>query len=338
MKQLIKGVFAGLALLAVPAVFAQDKADNEKTKAKGDVQQIIITRRGDTGGKTIVEINGDKILVDGKEVKGNDGDVTVRTHKIKDVTALRARPLFGGADDFNINFNLERNQALSLFSEDANRAMLGIVTDNDDKGVKITSVTEESAAEKAGLKQDDVITKIDESKIEDPQDLTEVIRKHKPGDKISITYLRGGKEQKATAELHKWRGINIGADNFRMFSPGRVPGMPGSPEAPNAPGAPRKIRIVGGAPRLGMSVQDTEEGKGVKVVDVDEDSNAAKAGLKEDDVISHINDKEVNTADEIAREVRDSRDKASVKLKVLRAGKSQNIEVKIPRKLKTADL
>jgi serine protease Do len=338
MKQLIiKGVFAGLALLTVAGAFAQDKTDKDKAKDKGDVQQIIITRKVNTDGKTVVEINGDKVLVDGKEVKGNDGDVTVRTHKIKDVTALReSRNL--NRDGFNFNLEFDRNNGRALFSEDANRAMLGIVTDDDAKGVKVTSVSEGSAAEKAGLKEDDIITKIDDSKIEDPEDLTTTIRKHKPGDKVSITYLRGGKEQKATAELSKWKGIAINTDNFRGFDFGRPPGIPGTPDMPNAPGAPFRVRIAGGAPRLGMSVQDTEEGKGVKVVDIDEESNAAKAGLKEDDIITGINDKEVNSADEIAREVRESRDKTSVKLKVLRAGKTQNIEVKIPRKLKTADL
>ena len=89
MKQLIiKGIFAGLAFLAVPS-FAQDKTDKEKTKDK-DFQQIIITRKGNTDGKTLIEINGDKVLVDGKEVKGDDGDVTVRTHKIRDAAAYRA--------------------------------------------------------------------------------------------------------------------------------------------------------------------------------------------------------------------------------------------------------
>ena len=89
---------------------------------------------------------------------------------------------------------------------------------------------------------------------------------------------------------------------------------------------------------MGLSVQDTEDGKGVKVLDVDEDSNAAKAGVKKEDVITHVNDEAVNSADEIARKVRASRDKASFQLKVLRNGKAQTIEVKTPRKLKTADL
>jgi serine protease Do len=95
---------------------------------------------------------------------------------------------------------------------------------------------------------------------------------------------------------------------------------------------------MSGAPKLGLSVQDTEDGKGVKVVEVDEDSNAAKAGVKENDIITHINDEAVNSADEIARKVRAGRDKSSLQIKVLRNGKAQNIEVKTPRKLKTADL
>jgi serine protease Do len=106
---------------------------------------------------------------------------------------------------------------------------------------------------------------------------------------------------------------------------------PFSPDAPFAYG-------MGGAPKLGLSVQDTEDGKGVKVVEVDEDSNEGKAGVKENDIITHINDEAVNSADEIARKVRTARDKASLQFKVLRNGKAQTIEVKTPRKLKTADL
>ena len=91
-------------------------------------------------------------------------------------------------------------------------------------------------------------------------------------------------------------------------------------------------------PKLGLSVQDTEDGKGVKVIDVDNEGNGQKAGVKENDIITAINDKEVNSADEVARIIRESRDKPSVMLKIKRAGKIQNIEVRMPRKLKTADL
>ena len=104
------------------------------------------------------------------------------------------------------------------------------------------------------------------------------------------------------------------------------------------PEVPRVTYGFGGGPKLGLSVQDTEDGKGVKVLDVDDDGNAAKAGIKENDVITRVNEEEVNSADEISRLVRTNRDKPSLRLQVLRNGKSQTIEVKVPRKLKTADL
>jgi serine protease Do len=94
----------------------------------------------------------------------------------------------------------------------------------------------------------------------------------------------------------------------------------------------------GNSPKLGLSVQDTDDGKGVKVIEVDSDSNAAKAGVKENDIITHVNDKEVNGADEVAKIVKENKDKVSLQLKLKRDGKVQNIEVKMPRKLKTADL
>jgi serine protease Do len=111
-----------------------------------------------------------------------------------------------------------------------------------------------------------------------------------------------------------------------------------------APGPPANFEFHGngfaftGRPKLGLSIQDTDDGKGVKVLDVDEDSNAAKAGLREDDIIVGIDDKEVKSTDDVTRTIRENRDKYTFNFKVLREGKTQNIEVKMPRKLKTTDL
>jgi len=312
---LINGFFAGFALLIVPSVFAQEKTDN----AKKEAQQIIITRTGDVDVKTVIEIKGDNVMVNGKPVD-DIKDVKVRVNKIKDATAYAPG---------NFNFNIDHNNAMSLFSEDENRAMLGVVTEKSSKGAIITSVSKESGAEKAGLKKNDIIIKVDETKIVGTGDVSDAIRKHKPGEKVTVTFLRDNKEQKVTAELGKWKGIKMNAmgDNFRVFSP----------DAWEAPRVPYTMGY-GGAPRLGLSVQDTEDGKGVTVLDVDEDSNAAKAGVKEKDIITHVNNETVNSADEIAKKIRENKDKASFQLKVLRNGKAQNIEVKTPRKLKTANL
>jgi serine protease Do len=93
-----------------------------------------------------------------------------------------------------------------------------------------------------------------------------------------------------------------------------------------------------GRPRLGLSIQDTDDGVGVKVLDVDEESAAAKAGIKKDDIIIGVDDTDVKGTDDVVRTTRDRADKTSYKFKVKRGGSTQTIEVKIPRKLKTADL
>ena len=87
--------------------------------------------------------------------------------------------------------------------------MLGVTTEKDEKGAKVNDITKESAAEKIGLKEGDIITKIDDQKIENPDDLSEAITKHKPGEKVTVSWLRDNKEQKATAELTKWKGVNV---------------------------------------------------------------------------------------------------------------------------------
>ena len=309
-------------------------AQKEKDKEKKEGEQIIITRKGKSDDKVVVEVVGDKVIVNGKELKDNeDGDVTVRRHKIKDVWAFgggnQARAWSGDGDHFKI------------FEMDENKAMLGVSTEQADKGAEVQNVTEGSAAEKAGLKEGDVITKVGDSKIENPDDLSKAIKAKKPGDKVSVTFLRDGKQQSVTAELTKWKGVNVfttvpDMKNFKMDLGDFAPRAQTIPRVYSTPRM--NWSWSGNGPKLGISVQDTEDGKGVNVIEVDEDGNPAKAAIKEDDVITEVDGKAVNSADEIAKLMREGKDKVSVKVKLLRKGKAENVEVKIPRKLKTADL
>lgn len=337
MKQLLFKRFAivAVALCAVPGtLLAQTEKDKEKAKEKSTRQQIVISRTGDKDEKTIIEIDGDKVKVNGKDV-ADLKDIQVRVNNLTMPSVNWAVP---GQGTYSMVYG---DNASRLMKVDSNRAMLGVVTEGADNGAEIKSVSKESAAEKAGLKKGDVITKIDSRKIDDADDVTDAIRSHKPADKISITYLREGKEQKATAELGRWKGIDVRAmtppkalsenmwrDNLndRVFDR-TVPGIQGTTGF-----------FASGRPRLGLSVQDTDDGKGVKVLNVDDDGTAAKAGIKQDDVITHIDDKAVNGADEVSKLIKEKKDQPSLRLQVLRNGKSQNIEVKIPRKVKTVDL
>jgi len=335
-----------LATLTIPS-FAQDEKEKEKVKeekvkeTKKNVEQIVITRNSDTKEKTVIEINGDKITVNGKPIEDlKDGDIQVHRNKYKTMSGLNAYALPRTSVGQNFSWDSDHNNAFKFFGDaDENRAMLGVVTEEAEGGVKVTEITDESAAKKAGIKEGDIITKIDDTKIDDPDKLTEAVRKHKPGEKVSVTLLRDKKEQKVTAELGKWKGVatyGFGpGQNFKMDMPD-YKDMLVTPKVQGTPYLSRSWN--GGQPRLGLSVQDTDDGKGVKVIEVDEESNAAKAGLKENDIVTHFNDKEVNSADEVAKLVKENKDKPTINLKIKRDGKTQSIEVKMPRKLKTTDI
>ena len=74
------------------------------------------------------------------------------------------------------------------------------------------------------------------------------------------------------------------------------------------------------------------------MLDVDEGSNAEKAGIKEGDIISEVDGKSISNTDELVKTMKENKDKTSVKVKLNRSGKTQQIEVKMPRNLKTAEL
>jgi serine protease Do len=322
-------VLAGMALLSVPFLgLAQKEKDKEKDK---QMQTIVITREpGD--GKTVIEIDGDKVKINGKDAKDNK-DVNVNVTTLK---GARGRNLFMHNNAAGQTWNMNFDNRISLFEEDANRGMLGVQMEEHEKGALVKSVTKESAAEKAGIKSGDVITRIDDKKIEDADDVTEEIKKHKPGEKVTVTYLRDSKEHKAAAELTKWKGIKMNAMSMpRVYAPA----TPDGPMEFNMPMQNFNFDVYAGRPKLGISIQDTEDGKGVKILDVEEESSAAKAGLKKDDVILAIDDKEVNSTDAISRLMRGAeRDRFNYSFRILRDGKTQTVDVKIPRKLKTADL
>jgi len=329
-----------IALLAVPGLLMAQQGNNQKDKEKDkdkkektETKQIIITRTGDKDEKIVVEVDGDNVKINGKDAKDYKGD-NVHVNTIKGPVSFSYH-----SGSWNSN-NWNDDDQMSIFTEDENRAMLGVNTEGNDKGAEIISVVKESGAEKAGLKKGDILTKVADRKIESTDDVTEEVRSHKPGEKISITYLRDGKENKVTAELGKWKGIQMNAVSVpRIEAMGRMMDRNERIETPVPPGVySQGFSVYGNRPKLGLSIQDTDDGNGVKVLDVDDDSNADKAGLKEDDIIVSIDGQDVKSTDDVVKATRPTKDKFTYNLKVLRNGKTQNIELKIPRKLKTTEL
>jgi putative serine protease PepD len=85
----------------------------------------------------------------------------------------------------------------------ATHAVIGVKVSSQQQsstaGATLNSVDANSPASKAGLKTGDVVTKVNSQRIDDADALIAAVRSHAPGEKVSITYLRGG--QSATVQV-----------------------------------------------------------------------------------------------------------------------------------------
>ncbi|RYG48241.1 MAG: PDZ domain-containing protein [Chitinophagaceae bacterium] len=338
MKKSVLSVAALLAfsMMIMGTAVAQD-GDKEKEKAKsksklGDYEEIIIKKKSDGDSKVTVEIKDGEIKVDGKPIDDYESEsLSVRRRKPAVIGYGRAASPFRSG---GVTINGDTDFWTGV---DSNRAFLGISSQESRDGVKIMQVTEESAAEKAGLKTGDIIVKIDDKKIEDPEDVTTTIRKHKPKDKITITYKRDDKEAKAVATLGMAKNsfaqtFNLNNDFYPQLD--RLRSMENFRfDAPAAPSLAFNNRQ-----RIGIRAQDTEESNGAKVLDIGGESAAEKAGIKQGDIITSFDGKNITNADDLSAAAREAKDKSTIDVKFKRAGKDQSAQIKIQKKLKTTSL
>ncbi len=313
-------------VIAISAV-AQDQKEKPEKDKEEKTQEIVIRKKAGKTDKMTIVVDGDNVTINGKpvdEFKNEDVTILRRDRPFAMAAPRIRRPerIHPGIDGEDFNY---------LMPASGNKAMLGIMTQKADDGVKVTDITKESGAEKAGLKKNDVITKVGNTAIDSPQDLIKAVSGYKPDDKVDITYKRDGKENKTTATLGENRSransfnLNDGDFNFD-FPKGPVPPIKNFNFDWNS------------KPRIGLQIQDVEEGKGVKVKDVDNDSPASKAGIKEGDIITQVNGKDVAGVDELRNSIKDLKEGDTVKFAFKRDGKNQTAEIKIPKRLKLADL
>lgn len=327
------------ASLLTGTAFAQESTDSKDKESKdkknklNQYDELIIRKKSDKDEKVTIEIKDGTVTINGKPLDEYDNEnLSIRNARSgRVVLSSPFRQGRGGANAFEL-FNGDR--------EGKTRPFLGVTTEEAPGGARITNISKGSAAEKAGLKEKDVIRKIDEEKVQDENDVSRIIRSHKPDDKVKLTILRDGKEQTITATLGKAKA-EAQAFNYNF----NMPNMPNDVfkefkldegfnfSEPRAYGFGNNSR-----PRIGIKAQDTENGVGVKVLEVQEGSAAEKAGIKEDDIITEFNGTKVNSADELSREVGEAKDKPKSSVKLLRDGKAVNLDILTPKKLKTANL
>lgn len=149
------------------------------------------------------------------------------------------------------------------------------------KGVYVNKVTENSAALDAGIKEGDVITSIDETRVNTPSELQEQIGKRSPGDKVKVMLLRGGSEKTFFVTLRNREGkttINV----KEKVETNKV--------------LDSEFESLTREERLKLRISN-----GVRVKKVGEKSKLKKAGMENGFVITSINKSPVSTVNDVKK-------------------------------------
>ena len=153
------------------------------------------------------------------------------------------------------------------------------------KGALVNDIIKGGPADKAGIRQGDVITALNGTEVKDPSHLQRLVAEAGIGKSARITVFRDGKP----VEL-----------NLTLASADTAP-----KQQQRQPGGGRQQG--GEADLLGLVVEDGEQGEGVVVVDAARGGAAAEAGIRRGDLIVSINRKRVSNSAEYERAIRASR-------------------------------
>ena len=150
------------------------------------------------------------------------------------------------------------------------------------EGIYVAKVTEESAAEEAGLKEGDVINAIDGKEMNKMADMQEYLAKKRPGDKVTVTYLRDKKKNTKSITLKNEQG------NTQVVKKADLDVLGGN------------FRSITDAQKQQLNI-----GYGLEVLKVNS-GKLKNAGITKGFIIQRVNDNAVKTIEDLQNIVKDA--------------------------------
>lgn len=237
------------------SLFAQESNNNNRVEKKITIIQRTISADGTESTETIVK--------KGKAAENFDVDKYVREHQ-DDKTQVEVT--VNETNGKNTRFNWNHNLIGWTSNCDDKGAFLGVEEDSDedaDEPGLVIDIIRGAAAEKAGLRSNDKILRLNGVKTDKWSDLSEFIASAKPGDNVKITYSRNGATAETTATLITRKDVPC-----------------------NTQCAPKGF--------LGISPAVESDDPSVRLaVRITKGSGAEKAGLQDGDVILKLNDAQI---------------------------------------------
>lgn len=269
----------GGASLTVGVVSAKGRSNLDLARIEDFIQTDAAINRGNSGGP-LLNLKGDVVGIN---------------------TAIATNMANGY---MGIGFAIPSNIAKHVLSQlketgTVTRGYLGIILQNVDndlaqafdlkkvEGALVAEVAKDSPAEKAGIKQGDIILKYNQEPVENIGFLRNSVALEKPGERISLTILRDKKM------------LNIPVQ-IGLMPEGKVDLKEEVPQTKFG------FEVKTLTPELSKSLGLSENESGVVVTKVDPNSAAGLAGIKKGAIVLSINQQKVSTSEDFHKELKNA--------------------------------
>jgi serine protease Do len=171
------------------------------------------------------------------------------------------------------------------------------------KGAAIVDVTEGSPADKAGLKPDDVVIRVDGRQVEDNGDLSSYVASRPPGAEVELRVLRQGQEKDLSVTLGTFPDEDFAET---------------AEESPRGEHQQLGMTLQDLTPELAQRLELDRTAAGAIVLEVSPGEPADEAGLRRGDVIVSVNGRTVTGVEEFESEIEQLRSRGLARLRVWR--------------------
>jgi C-terminal processing protease CtpA/Prc len=195
-------------------------------------------------------------------------------------------------------------------------------------GVIVEGVSSDTPAEKAGLRENDIILKLNNNSITGPREFRNLLAKLKPNDSVELVYLRAGKTKTVNVKLgereeHTFNIPGLGKHDIH------VEGDPWTWSESKSDKETRKVAFAG------IVTQGLSDGlaayfkveKGALISEVVKGSPAEKSGLRAGDVVTKIGDDAIEDEDDVRSAIHDRKPGDGTEFTIKRDGQEMKITV-----------
>jgi serine protease Do len=219
-----------------------------------------------------------------------------------------------GAAPRTFTFFVDGGAFLGVHAEEITKENMARYGVREARGVGVIQVVKGSAAEKAGLKKDDVILRFDAEPVTNVRKLNRLVSEASADQTVRLTISRGGAEQEASVTLSKRSDVEslFGSQIHDEILRGMEKDFPQIKT-----GDGNFVFSFGANRRIGVSTQTLTKqladyfgvsDGGLLITSVNENTPAAKAGLKAGDVITAVDGEKVTSSGDIVRAINKKQD------------------------------